>query len=114
MCASDVSLCADPGDSLGGYYVGHDEPSLEFKSNIPGSGNDVTYLMTLPKDPKVQPNASGAGGTTWNFQLRPTFWFGMTLCDTESAPEFTKTCTPDSDANDLTGTNPNSRNYWST
>jgi hypothetical protein len=111
MWASDISLCADPGDSLGGYYVGHDEPSLEFKSNIPGSGNDVTYLMTLPKDPKVQPNASGAGGTTWNFQLRPTFWFGMTLCDTESAPEFTKTCTPDSDANDLTGTNPNSQNY---
>src|SRR5207248_11733077 len=62
LCASDVSLCADPGDSLGGYYVGHDEPSLEFKSNIAGSGNNVTYLMTLPKDPAVQPNASGAGG----------------------------------------------------
>ena len=111
VCASDVSVCADPGDSLGGYYVGHDEPSLEFKSNIPGSGNDVTYLMTLPKDPTVQPNASGSGGTTWNFQLRPTFWFGMTMCDSESAPEFTKTCTPDSDRNDLTGTNPKSRNY---
>jgi hypothetical protein len=111
VCASSVSLCADPGGSIDGYYVGHDEPSLEFKSNIPGSGNNVTYLMTLPKDPTVQPNASGAGGTTWNFQLRPTFWFGMTLCDTESAPEFTKTCNPDSDANDLTGTNPNARNY---
>ena len=35
----------------------------------------MTYTVTLPKDPKQQPNASGAGGTTWNFQLRPTFWF---------------------------------------
>ncbi|HET6865948.1 MAG TPA: hypothetical protein VFH80_08500, partial [Solirubrobacteraceae bacterium] len=111
LCSSEVSLCADPGSTLDGYYVGHDEPSLEFKSNIPGSGNDVTYLMTLPKDPKTQPNASGAGGTTWNFQLRPTFWFGMTMCDSESAPEFTKTCTPDSDANNLTGTNPSAPDY---
>ena len=38
MCASDVSLCADPGDSLGGYYVGHDEPSVLFKSNVPRLG----------------------------------------------------------------------------
>jgi len=33
------------------------------------------------------------------------------VCDTESAPEFTKTCTPDSDRNDLTGTNPKAANY---
>ncbi len=105
------SLCADPSGGLGGYYVCRDEPSIEFKSKLPGSGNDVTYVMTLPKDPAVEPNASGAGGTTWNFELRPTFWFGMTMCDTESAPEFTKACTPDSDANDLTGTNPRAANY---
>ena len=82
-----------------------------FKSSRPGSGNDMTYTITLPKDPKTQPNASGAGGSTWNFQLRPTFWFGLTLCDTESAPEFTKTCTPDSDRNNLVGSNPNAPNY---
>jgi hypothetical protein len=111
LCASEVSVCADPRGPLDGYYVGHDEPSIEFKSNEPGSGNDMTYVMTLPKDPKNPPNASRAGGTTWNFQLRPTFWFGMMLCDTESAPEFTKTCTPDSDKNDLTGTNPRAANY---
>ena len=64
-------MCADPADWLDGWYVGHDEPSLEFKSSQPGTGNDMTYLVTLPKDPKVQPNASGAGGTTWNFELRP-------------------------------------------
>ncbi|MBV9808931.1 MAG: hypothetical protein JO286_17235 [Solirubrobacterales bacterium] len=111
LCASQLSVCADPHGLLNGYYVGHDEPSVEFKSNVPGSGNDVTYLTTLPKDPATQPNASGANSTTWNFQLRATHWFGMTLCDSESAPEFTKKCTPDSDKNDLTGTNPRSANY---
>ena len=71
----------------------------------------MTYTVTLPRDPKKQPNASGKGGTTWNFQLRPTFWFGLTLCDTESAPEYTKTCTPDSDRNNLVGTNPAAPDY---
>jgi hypothetical protein len=71
----------------------------------------MTYTVTLPKDPKRFLKASGAAGTTWNFQLRPTFWFGVTLCDTESAPEFTKTCKPDSEANDLEGTNPAKADY---
>ena len=94
-----------------GGYVGHDEPSVEFKSGQAGSGNDMTYTVKLPKDPRKQPNATGAGGTTWNFQLRPTFWFGLTLCDTQSAPEFTHKCKPDSDANNLVGTNPKAPNY---
>ena len=98
LCQSSKTTCADVSGKLGDEYVGHDEPSVLFKSGRPGSGNDMTYTITLPKDPKKQPNASGKGGTTWNFQLRPTFWFGLTLCDTESAPEFTKTCKPDSDA----------------
>jgi hypothetical protein len=111
ICQSNKSTCADVGLNNGGKYVGHDEPSLLFKSGIPGSGNDLTYVMTLPKDPKVQPNASGAGGSTWNFQLRPTFWFGLTMCDTQSAPEFTTQCTPDSDRNNLVGSNPNAPDY---
>jgi hypothetical protein len=110
-CTSTISTCVDFYGSLGQQYVGHDEPSIEYKSGIPGSGNDITYTVTLPKDPKKQPNASGDGGTTWNFQLRPTFWFGLTLCDTESAPEFTKECKPDSDSNDLVGTNPAAPDY---
>ena len=82
LCASEFSTCADSVGQLNGYYVGHDEPSLEFKSNTPGSGNNMTYLMTLPKDPTRQPTAfGGPNSATWNFQLRPTFWFGMTLCD---------------------------------
>ncbi len=111
VCDESSSICADPEGWLDGWYVGHDEPSVLFKSGQQGTGNDMTYLMTLPRDPQQQPNASGAGGTTWNFELRPTFWFGMTLCDTESAPEYTKHCTPDSDANNLVGANPNAPNY---
>ena len=112
LCTSHSSLCVDSYTSPNGEeYVGHDEPSAEFKSGLPGSGNDMTYTFTLPTDPKQQPNASGAGGTTWNFQLRPTFWFGLTMCDSESSPEYTKTCTPDSDSNNLVGTNPAAPDY---
>ena len=111
LCTGKHSTCVDAQHYAKGQYVGHDEPSIEFKSNLPGSGNDMTYTTVLPRDPKVQPNASGVGGTTWNFELRPTFWFGLTLCDTQSAPEFTTQCTPDSNRNNLTGTNPNSPKY---
>jgi hypothetical protein len=110
LCQSRSSLCADASDNPEGEYVGHDEPSLEFKSGLRGSGNDMTYTVTLPRDPKAMPTATGAGAT-WNFELRPTFWFGLTLCDSESAPEFTKTCTPDSDGNNLVGTNPAAPDY---
>jgi hypothetical protein len=104
-------MCVDAQKYPNGEYVGHDEPSVLFKSGRPGSGNNMTYTVTLPKDPKTQPNASGKGGTTWNFQLRPTFWFGLTLCDTESAPEFTKVCKPDTDRNNLVGSDPAAPDY---
>jgi hypothetical protein len=81
ICESHSSLCADVWKDPGDEYVGHDEPPVLFKSSRPGSGNDVTYTVTLPSDPHKQPNASGAGGTTWIFELRSTFWFGMTMCD---------------------------------
>ena len=109
LCESNRSVCADPYTSLGAY-VGHDEPSIIFKSAVSGSGNDITYQVTLPTDPTAQPHNDGTGAT-WNFQLRPTFWFGLTLCDTESAPEYTKTCKPDSDSNDLTGLNHSKPDY---
>jgi hypothetical protein len=110
LCTSGSGLCTDVFTSPGYEYVGHDEPSVLFKSAVPGSGNDLTYTITLPRDPVIQPTNSGPGAT-WNFQLRSTFWFGMTMCDSESAPEFTKTCTPDSDRNDLEGLNPNRPDY---
>ena len=50
LCISHASLCADAYDNPGYEYVGHDEPSLEFKSGQPGSGNDMTYTVRLPGD----------------------------------------------------------------
>ncbi len=111
FCQSYKSMCVNVYRHPPGEYVGHDEPSLLFKSSRPGSGNNMTYTITLPRDPKKQPNATGKGGTTWNFELRPTFWFGLTMCDTQSAPEFTRTCKPDSDRNNLVSTNPKSPKY---
>jgi hypothetical protein len=52
LCQSNKSLCLDTYSHAGGEYVGHDEPSVLFKSNAAGSGNNMTYTMTLPKDPK--------------------------------------------------------------
>src|SRR5438552_2926035 len=68
-----------------------------------GSGNNATYLLRLPKDPPTLPKQDGTGGT-FNFQLHPAFWFGMALCDNQSAPEFTHAaCAPDSDTNIFDG-----------
>ena len=53
LCESNRSVCVDPFQSLGSY-VGHDEPSVIFKSGVPGSGNDITYDIRLPKDPPQQ------------------------------------------------------------
>jgi hypothetical protein len=81
------------------YYVGHDEPSMLFYSNRPGSGNSSTYNLTLPTEPAAQPDPAGKTSTTWDFQLHPAFWFGMALCNPDSYPNVTKTCQPDTDAN---------------
>ena len=92
------------------WYVGHDEPSTLFYSNQPGSGNNNTYLLRLPKDPALQPKTDGTGGT-WNFQQHPAFWFGMAMCDTQSFPEFSQTCKPDSNSNIAESTDPNSPQF---
>lgn len=97
-CWWSTSLCTEIADTQpvwGNWYVGHDEPSLLFYSNRPGSGNDMTYNLKIPSDPAgpYSPNKS------YNFELRPAFWFGMALCDTQSYPETTSYCKPDSDSN---------------
>jgi hypothetical protein len=113
-CALNTSWCTEVADSEQVFgedvYVGHDEPSLLYYSNHPGAGNDNTYLLRLPKDPKQQPKQDGSG-STWNFQLHPAFWFGMAMCDSQSAPEFTNQCTPDSDTNIFNDADPNSPHY---
>jgi len=81
-----------------GKYIGHDEPALLFYSNEPGSGNSSLYRLTLPEDPPTLPKQDGSGGT-FEFQLNVAFWFGMVLCDSQSFPNFTHVCKPDTDDN---------------
>jgi hypothetical protein len=94
------SVCAEvasPADVFGADYVGHDEPSNLFYSNVPGSGNNMQYSVTLPHDPPVtNPNTPGK---SFQFQLNGALWFGMALCATQSYPNTVSTCTPDSDSN---------------
>ena len=92
LCSSHSSLCADPYNSPGGEYVGHDEPSLEFKSGHSGIGQRHDVHVDVAEGPEAATQRKRRRRPTWNFELRPTFWFGLTLCDSASAPEYTKTC----------------------
>jgi hypothetical protein len=86
-CQDNAVVCTEVANSIGyhGGYTGHDEPSLLFYSNAQGSGNSMTYSLTLPTDPPTLPTQGGTGGT-FNFQLHPAFWFGMAMCDDQSSP----------------------------
>ncbi|MFL6601767.1 MAG: hypothetical protein ACJ8R9_10575 [Steroidobacteraceae bacterium] len=112
-------LCAEVFDSIGykGGYTGHDEPSLLFYSNVPGSGNSGRYFLRLPKDPPTLPTQNGKGGT-FNFQLHPAFWVSMALCDDQSAPNPGGStvsrnihCVPNSDKNIFDGVDPTRGDY---
>jgi hypothetical protein len=96
-CGEPRMLCAELTESeeAFGHYVGHDEPEINFYSTQPGSGNSMQYSFTLPKDPPP----SADHHVSYSFQLRPAFWFGLALCDTQSYPEQVRHCTPDSDSN---------------
>ena len=114
-CSNSRTLCTetyDPEVFGSNAYVGHDEPSLLFYSNTAGSGNQMTYNLTLPKDPSVTGDPR-TNGKSYNFQLHPAFWFGMAMCDDQSYPESQSTfpgagttCTPDSSVNNVTYPNP--------
>jgi hypothetical protein len=86
---------ANPETVYGNEYVGHDEPSLLFYSNVPGSGNRMQYNMTVPSDPSPKNPLQ----RSYHFELNGAMWFGMALCDTQSYPEQVSTCTPNSDTN---------------
>ena len=97
-CITGHLLCTEVQDyyhAFGGKYVGHDEPSVLYYSNVPGSGNRNSWQVTLPKDPPPAVKS----GRSWSFELTPAFWFGMAMCDSQSYPEVTNTCNPDTDAN---------------
>jgi hypothetical protein len=134
-CGTNGIECTEPAldwDEVAGYkqaitngahisgYIGHDEPATLFYSNQPGSGNDVTYQLKLPKDPPTPPEQNGSGGTD-NFQDRATFWLGMVMCDDQGSPNpdgtaldghATVPCKPDSDSNIYNSQNPKSPRYF--
>ncbi len=113
LCDDNNPLCSETANityNYEGKYIGHDEPSVLFYSDQAGSGNSDVYQLVLPKDPPRLPTQNGKGGT-FNFQLHPAFWFGMAMCDTQSAPEFTSTCIPDSDTNIFDSPDPNAPDY---
>jgi hypothetical protein len=98
------SNCTDPIKIVNGkatrfidnhWYIGHDEPSVKFISSQPGSGNTMTYVMKMPRDPKALPTSSGS--VTDYGQLSVAPWYGLGLCDPKSYPQ--NSCTPDSDTN---------------
>jgi hypothetical protein len=72
-----------------GHYIGHDEPSVQFNSNAPGSGNNVQWEITLPTDHALP--------STKTFENQIAFWYSMAMCDPKSYPQ--NPCTPDSDKN---------------
>jgi len=81
---------------FGKEYVGHDEPSLLFYSNHPGSGNQMRYRGMLPTEP---PSKAIPGKRSYSFMNYIAFWYGMAMCDTQSYPETVHTCKPDSNSN---------------
>jgi hypothetical protein len=112
-CDQNNPSCAEAVGVPGydGGYVGHDEPSLLFYSDKAGSGNSSSYTIRIPTEPPTMPTQDGKGGT-YNFQTGFIFWFGMALCDNQSAPEFTHApCQPNTDANVFENPDPRAPDY---
>jgi hypothetical protein len=90
-----LQRCADFTGAWGGrgydngHYIGHDEPGIGFISTVPHSGSNMQWDLTLTKD-KPFP-------ATQSFELFPTVWFSLALCDPNSYPN--GACIPSSDEN---------------
>jgi hypothetical protein len=107
----EYGLCAEVADPTSVFgadsYVGHDEPSAVFYSNQPGSGNHMSYSVTLPHDPAP----TNPSKKSYHFELHGAIWFGLALCDTQSYPEQVSTCPADSDSNIANDPSPTSPHY---
>jgi hypothetical protein len=88
-----------------GRYIGHDEPDLNFTSNQPGSGNNISWTFTIGNDPAAAATDAHPGRdiSHW-FELTPALWFSLPMCDPDSYPQ--TACTPESDSNVPHGNNP--------
>jgi hypothetical protein len=88
-----------------GHYIGHDEPTMQFYSSRPGSSTAVNWTQVLPRDPFALPTGHGPlKDVTHFFELMPSLWYSMDLCDPDSYPQLP--CTPDSDSNTPHGSYP--------
>jgi Divergent InlB B-repeat domain len=68
---SEVADHYPQGAYAPGCY-GHDEPGIQFYSNLPGSGGNVSWNITLPIDRSATLNQSN---------LYSAMWFGMAMND---------------------------------
>ena len=81
-----------------GEYIGHDEPDTTFTSSQANSGNNVTWNLSLGKDPTTAPTDATPGkDISHYFELTPAPWFSMALCDPNSYPQLP--CAPESNVN---------------
>lgn len=87
-CADITGVHGERGED-NDHYIGHDEPSAQFLSDQPGSGNNVRWHITLPTEHPLP--------ATQTFQNTATFWFSMALCESGSYP--LNPCIPNSDEN---------------
>jgi hypothetical protein len=104
LCTDPIKVIDGKGNRYvdNGWYVGHDEPGIRFISNTPGSANTMTYLVKVPTDPRVAPTPTGSVTVYGQDSIAP--WFGLAMCDPDSYPQ--NSCTPDSDTNASSPTNP--------
>ncbi|MCU1225487.1 MAG: hypothetical protein JWQ42_3580 [Edaphobacter sp.] len=90
-----TNLCTDPRGFQGerfednGVYVGHDEPSIGFYSDVAQSGNNMQWEVVLPHERPLP--------ATQTFENYIALWFSLALCDPNSFPR--GPCIPNSDAN---------------
>ncbi|MBV9944617.1 MAG: hypothetical protein JO262_21010 [Solirubrobacterales bacterium] len=112
-----TAACADIRGANGerfydnGWYIGHDEPSVRYISNAPGSAADVTFVERLGRDPAQLPTVSHPGNDiTHFFELSLAPWFSMNLCDPNSSP--LTPCTPVSGSNAPSATSPGGGNAF--
>ena len=94
-CAEPLRSIIDAAQKQGyPYYIGHAEPTSEFFSTRPVSGNNMQWKFQLPA---TEPTPDQAGTRIANFELFPTLWIGLALCDPNSKPY--GSCVAVSDAN---------------
>jgi hypothetical protein len=106
LCTDPIKVINGSGNRFtdNGWYVGHDEPSVKFISKARGSGNTMTYVIRVPVDPRQSPTLSLDVTHYGELSIAP--WFGLPMCDPNSYPQ--NPCTPDSDSNSGSISNPDS------